>query len=162
MQPLNTQRINYVEFLTPFFKKNDFAITLTFKDYLAQYSPKFTPNYDMQSKDIHHLLNVINYKIYGRNYKKGRSRLKNAHVFEHSAYGGFHVHMILENPLDWKIPEVDKKSLILDSWANMKNHGYYNANKVNIVHDTQGWISYCFKNITHLNSERCDINNWFL
>lgn len=162
MQSLGAIRTNYVEYVLPHFKNNDFAITLTYPENDSQYSRKYVPQYDKASRDVKHFLNVINYKVYGRRYKNRKACLTSVNVFEHSANNGLHFHMILENPEDWKIPESEKMSLILDAWLSMKCSGYPTANDVDHVDKVESWVPYLFKKITPSNTLRCDVANWHL
>lgn len=162
MQPIDALRTSYVEFVLPHFNDNDFSITLTYRENASQHSSKFVPQYDKPSRDIKHFLNIINRKVYGRQYKRRQRRLKCVDVFEHTSYNGLHVHMILENPADWNIPEAEKIALILKAWSSMQCCGYFKANCVEHVTELDRWVGYCFKNIAYFNDDRCDINNWQL
>lgn len=153
---------HYSNFIVPNFKKNDFAVTLTYKLNPCQFSSKYVPDYIKASNDMRHLLNVINYKMFARKFKTGKVRLKNAHVFEQSAYAGLHVHMLLENPTNLEMSEPDKANLILNAWIGMKCSGYYNANKIVPIYDVEGWSNYCCKSITKINTSCCDLSNWHL
>lgn len=162
MQSLDATRTSFVDFVLPHFKKNDFAITLTYRENKSQYSSKYVPQYDKASRDIKHFLNVINYKVYGKKYKNRKARLMSVNVFEHSAYNGLHVHIILENPEDWNIPESEKESLIIGAWMSMKCSGNINGNDIQHVKEVDHWVGYCFKDIIYSKNERCDVVNWHL
>lgn len=161
MHNMNLPQV-YSNFIAPYFKQKDFAVTLTYKPNPYQFSSKYVPDYTKACNDMRHLLNVINYKMFARKFKTGKLRLNNAHVFEHSAYSGLHVHMLLENPTNLEMSDQEKVSLILDAWVSMKCSGYYNANTIVPIYDVAGWSSYCCKSIPSINSSCCDVQNWHL
>jgi hypothetical protein len=162
MKSIVAFRTGYVEYVLPYFKNNDFAITLTYRETEAQHSSKYVPNYQKTSQDIKHFLNIINRKVYGRQSKSHKKRLKCVNVFEFNTSTGLHVHMVLENPADWQIPEAEKASLILNAWMSMKYSGSEKANKIFLGYEINGWINYCFKNINYYNTERIDVANLHL
>lgn len=159
MQSFGAIRTNYVEFVLPYFKNNDFAITLTYRETDSQHSSKYVPNYQKASQDIKHFLNIINRKVYGRQFKSHKKRLKCVNVFELNTSTGLHVHMVLENPEDWHIPEAEKASLILNAWVSMKCSGSQNANMIIHAYEINGCINYCFKDTNYFNTERIDVAN---
>jgi len=162
MQSIGTLRTDYVEYVLPYFKNNDFAITLTYRETDSQHSSKYVPNYQKTSQDIKHFLNIINKKVYGRQSRNYKRRLKCVNVFEFNSSTGLHVHMALENPEDWHIPDAEKASLILNAWMSMKCSGSENANKLIRIYEISGWINYCFKDINDYNTERVDVANLHL
>lgn len=151
---------SHIEWLKPYFRTDDYAVTLTFRENINQYKSGYQANYTVYNKHIHHYLNVLNRKFLGNS----KAKLSCAYVWEFNAYYGIHAHMILMAPPETKIPKDMHETVIRQAWERMKCSGYVGAMDVKLVDDVAGWLAYIFKDVRPMQhaSTSFDVDDWIL
>ncbi len=153
----------FQDLLKPHFKNGDFDITLTFNPHYWVPILNSKPDAISCSKHVYHYLNVINRGFYGRQYRSGKMRLKSANFFELNQSKGFHVHMVVENPIEYcRIEPQYRMKFLHTTWMDMNCSKEPRANFVDVTFDIDGWINYITKDINHSTLEMADITNWYL
>lgn len=129
-----------VDWVSPHFKLNDYAITLTYKENTSQHKSNYQPNLIKYSGDISHYLNCINRNFLGRNKSKS-IKLSAACHFELTAYKNIHIHLILQKPPIERIPEERHKEVLTNTWVDMYSTGNGKGVQIVPIHDVKGWVS---------------------
>lgn len=117
--------------------ENALAITLTMK---ALSSGQVLDEISA-GKNLKHVLNVINKKIYKNKYTRYKKRLKVFPVLEWSEGAEFHYHLTIERPETISLNEF--KKLFKETWIG--SHFGNLSNRFVEINDLSGWNRYITK-----------------
>ncbi len=140
-------RCDLVEWVVPFFKQGDFALTLTFKPTFHQNKLGFQHSFVWAYKTIGHYLNLVNRKMVGWHSSKPKRRLNYFGTLETNSSNGLHFHIILERPTYMKIPKHESFSVLINEWVGMREGGLKHAQWIEPVRDVKDWVYYITKDL---------------
>jgi hypothetical protein len=150
----NRYRQEHIDWIAPFFRKGDHALTLTYPAYPNQYKPGFQPNYDAYNSHVTHYLQRIHRIFLGRSKK----RLNCAYTHEMNYSNGLHTHMILEALPENRVPIHLHETILAETWAQMKHTGQLQGVMIKQVGDPAGWVDYMVKDLKTVDHARLSFN----
>lgn len=116
-----------------------FAVTLTLKQAIYPPYRELTP--DAASQNLRHFLNLINWDVFGKAFKRYGKRLKVVSVLETAPGKRLHYHLLLECPDD--LDESLFCDVIRKRWSETR-WGYREVD-IRPAYEPLGWLNYITK-----------------
>ena len=101
-------------------------------------------------RNVRYFKNILNRKVFGNSYSRFGKELKSLFVKERSEDKRYHIHGIIEKPIQFD--EIEFRGLIVDSW-NRTLFGYKQIHTNYPTSNTEevGWVDYIMKTNTKVN-----------
>lgn len=115
------------------------VFTLTMKQRLPQLGVRLTR--DLAKQNLHHFLNVVNYKLFGKTFQRHGKALKAVAVLEWPLDGRCHYHGLIDCPAD--LDSGILTNVLRESWG--KTQWGYNEMDIKPARDKFGWLVYITK-----------------
>lgn len=146
MSLINSNKIqeSVREFVMDLNFQNPIAVTLTLKqaipfdDGSSRGYIRITP--DRASQNLHHFLNVINYKCLGKKASRHGHRIPVFSVLEGTHDKRLHFHLLMDWPVEATVTEIE--TMISSNWQKTQ-WGYHQIDVKTQV--DEGWVSYITK-----------------